>query len=88
MKKIYFSFSFNEYFTLSFIVFISQERDSYRSQLDSYEHDLTTSPALSSHHTQQSNRIEVLQKSLDGFKELVEKLEEEVAALQKEGMLG
>jgi hypothetical protein len=55
-----------------------QERDSYQSQLDMYEKELTvTSSAgfLNSQHQQQKSRTEALEKTVEGYRELVEKLE-------------
>ncbi|XP_047003539.1 mitotic spindle assembly checkpoint protein MAD1 [Schistocerca americana] len=69
------------------LLLVSGERDSYRSQLDSYENELTfcASPSTMSRTQQQANRIEVLQKTLDGYKDLVERLEAEVANFQDGG---
>ncbi|KAJ9582287.1 hypothetical protein L9F63_003416, partial [Diploptera punctata] len=57
---------------------VSKERDSYRSQLDMYEKDLTltSSPVLLTTQ-QQRSRIETLEKTVEGYRELVERLEGE-----------
>jgi hypothetical protein len=57
-----------------------QERDSYRSQLNTYERDITvTSPGvLNSQQQQQRSRIEALEKTVEGYRELVERLEEDL----------
>ena len=59
---------------------MSQERDSYRSQLNTYERDITvTSPgALNTQQQQQRSRIEALEKAVEGYRELVERLEEDL----------
>jgi predicted RNase H-like nuclease (RuvC/YqgF family) len=57
-----------------------QERDSYRSQLNTYERDVTVaSPgALNAQQQQQRSRIEALEKTVEGYRELVERLEEDL----------
>lgn len=61
------------------LILVSRERDSYRSQLDLYEKELTISSTAtlfsSSQHQQQKSRIEALEKAVEGYRELVEKLE-------------
>ena len=59
---------------------ILQERDSYRSQLNTYEKDITgTSPgALNLQQQQQRSRIDALEKTVEGYRELVERLEGEL----------
>lgn len=55
-----------------------QERDSYRSQLDMYEKELTvtsSSALLNSQQQQQRSRVEALEKTVDGYRDLVMKLE-------------
>jgi len=54
-----------------------QERDSYRSQLNTYERDITVSSpgVLNSQQQQQRSRIEALEKTVEGYRELVERLE-------------
>ena len=56
---------------------VLQERDSYRSQLDMYEKDLTVSSTstVDLQYHQQKSRIEALEKTVEGYRELVEKLE-------------
>ncbi|PSN31731.1 hypothetical protein C0J52_19835 [Blattella germanica] len=68
------------------LVFLRMERDSYRSQLDMYEKELTiTSSAslLNPLQQQQKSRIEALEKTVEGYRELVEKLEAEQAKSSK-----
>jgi predicted translin family RNA/ssDNA-binding protein len=57
-----------------------QERDSYRSQLNTYERDVTgtSSGTLNSPQQQQRSRIEALEKAAEGYRELVERLEEDL----------
>jgi predicted translin family RNA/ssDNA-binding protein len=57
-----------------------QERDSYRSQLNTYERDITVTSAgaLNSQQQQQRSRIEALEKAVEGYRELVERLEEDL----------
>lgn len=60
------------------LILVSQERDSYRSQLDMYEKELTitsSSGFLNSQQQQQKSRIEALEKTVEGYRELVDKLE-------------
>lgn len=60
---------------------VSRERDSYRTQLDSYEKDLTIFVApeqqnpVQTQMSAQKERIENLEKCLDGYKELINNLE-------------
>lgn len=62
-----------------------QERDSYRSQLNSYEKDVTApSPGLlNSQQQQQRSRIDALEKAVEGYRELVEKLEGDLEKTMK-----
>ena len=57
-----------------------QERDSYRSQLNTYERDVTVTSvgALNSQQQQLRSRIEALEKTVEGYRELVERLEEDL----------
>nr|XP_022911768.1 mitotic spindle assembly checkpoint protein MAD1 [Onthophagus taurus] len=64
---------------------ISKERDSYRKQLDSYEKDLTIcmTPASSAQpgagqFQSQKERIDNLEQIVDGYKELIAKLESDL----------
>jgi hypothetical protein len=54
-----------------------QERDSYRSQVNTYEKDFTaTSPVvLNSQQQQQRSRIVALEKTVEGYRGLVERFE-------------
>lgn len=61
---------------------ITMERDSYRSQLDTYERDLTFScSSLANQQNQQiqqqQQRIQTMEKILDGYRKMLEKLEME-----------
>ena len=67
------------------LVLISRERDSYRKQLDSYEKDLTicmnpasTAQPGSNQLLIQKERIDSLEKVVDGYREMVAKLENEL----------
>jgi len=57
-----------------------QERDGYRSQLNTYERDVTVTSAgaLNSQQQQQRSRIEALEKTVEGYRELVERLEDDL----------
>ncbi|PNF32552.1 hypothetical protein B7P43_G02419 [Cryptotermes secundus] len=60
------------------LLLVSRERDSYRSQLDLYEKELTitsSSGFVNSQQQQQKSRIEALEKTIEGYRDLVEKLE-------------
>jgi mitotic spindle assembly checkpoint protein MAD1 len=64
-----------------------QERDSYRSQLDMYEKELTvtsSSALLSSQQQQQRSRIDALEKTVEGYRELVERLEADLEKASKD----
>lgn len=67
------------------LLLISRERDSYRKQLDSYEKDLTICMAPSStaqpgtnQMQTQKDRIDNLEKVIDGYREMVTKLENDL----------
>ncbi|GJQ76194.1 hypothetical protein Trydic_g1937 [Trypoxylus dichotomus] len=67
------------------LLLISRERDSYRKQLDSYEKDLTICMAPSSSAQPGTNqiqtqkeRIDNLEKVIDGYREMVNKLEHDL----------
>jgi len=58
-----------------------QERDSYRSQLNTYERDVTVTYAgalNSQQQQQQRSRMEGLEKTVEGYRELVDRLEEDL----------
>lgn len=64
------------------LLLISRERDSYRLQLDSYERDLTVtltpqSGTIGTNQQQQSQkeRIESLERIIEGYREMIAKLE-------------
>ena len=59
------------------LLLVSKERDSYKSVLESYEHELTFSAA-----TFEKDRIASVEESLTNYKETVEKLENLLAASQ------
>lgn len=66
---------------------VSRERDSYRLQLDSYEKDLTmcvnTSVNGGSNLIQsQKDRIDNLEKIVEGYRDMVSKLENDLQNLQ------
>ncbi|XP_069687893.1 mitotic spindle assembly checkpoint protein MAD1-like [Periplaneta americana] len=68
------------------LLLVSRERDSYRSQLDLYEKELTvtsTSALLTSQQQQQKSRIEALEKTVEGYRELAEKLESDLEKASK-----
>ncbi|KAK4884262.1 hypothetical protein RN001_000533 [Aquatica leii] len=65
------------------LLLVSRERDSYRQQLDSYERDLTmcmNSGSVTQTNAQQSQkeRIENLERIVDGYKDMVNKLESDL----------
>lgn len=67
------------------LLLISRERDSYRQQLDTYEKDLTVSLAPGAHNTQANaykERIESLEKNIEGYREMVNNLENELRKSQ------
>ncbi|KAF7277840.1 hypothetical protein GWI33_009097 [Rhynchophorus ferrugineus] len=70
------------------LLLVSRERDSYRLQLDSYEKDLTivdsgTNEAAGSKVIQsQRERIDNLEKIVDGYRDLVAKLENDLQTAQ------
>ncbi|XP_026294596.1 mitotic spindle assembly checkpoint protein MAD1 [Frankliniella occidentalis] len=70
------------------LALVSGERNSYREQLDSYEKELTM--AVSSQQQQTLRpRIEALEKSVEGYRELVENLEADlISALGQGGCNG
>lgn len=64
------------------LLLVSRERDSYRKQLDSYEKDLTICLAPSSSAQPGANqlqtqkeRIDNLERVIEGYREMVTKLE-------------
>lgn len=63
---------------------ISRERDSYRLQLDSYERDLTVTltpqsgAQTSSQQQSQKERIERLERIIDGYRDMIAKLENDL----------
>lgn len=67
------------------LLLVSRERDSYRKQLDSYEKDLTICMAPSSSAQPGANqiqtqkeRIDNLEKVIDGYRDMVTKLENDL----------
>ncbi|GLV40114.1 Mitotic arrest-deficient 1 [Carabus blaptoides fortunei] len=64
------------------LMLVSRERDSYRLQLDTYEKDLTVNIAPGGHGFAQSGthkeRIENLEKIVDGYRDMVNNLEGEL----------
>ncbi len=58
--------------------FFYQERDSYKSVLESYEHEITFNGA-----TFEKDRVNSLEQSLQNYKETVERLEDLLAAERK-----
>lgn len=70
------------------LTLVSRERDSYRKQLDSYEKDLTIcmNPASTAQPGNnqlmiQKERIDNLEKVVDGYREMVAKLENELESV-------
>lgn len=66
------------------LLLISRERDSYRLQLDSYERDLTVTltpqsgtPTANQQQTQRE-RIESLERILEGYRDMISKLENDL----------
>lgn len=68
------------------LALVTGERNSYREQLDSYEKELTVS--VSSHQQASRPRIEALEKSLEGYRELVENLEADLTSALGQGGAG
>lgn len=71
------------------MLLVSRERDSYRLQLDSYERDLTmvantTLGAASGSNLMQSQkeRIENLEKMVEGYRDMVARLENDLQEAQ------
>lgn len=71
------------------LLLISRERDSYRLQLDSYEKDLTMVASCndgleagSNIVQSQKQRIDSLEKILDGYRDLLSKLESDLQEAQ------
>ncbi|CAG9821072.1 unnamed protein product [Phaedon cochleariae] len=67
------------------LLLVSRERDSYRLQLDSYERDLTMSLANTTTGGQiqsQKDRIENLERIVDGYRDMVSKLENDLQNAQ------
>ncbi|XP_019773275.2 mitotic spindle assembly checkpoint protein MAD1 [Dendroctonus ponderosae] len=71
------------------LLLISRERDSYRLQLDSYERDLTMVASCndgaepgSSIAQRQKERIDSLEKIIDGYRDLLAKLESDLQEAQ------
>ena len=59
------------------LLLVSKERDSYKSVLESYEHELTFSAAAF-----EKDRIASVEESLTNYKETIERLENLLAAFQ------
>lgn len=71
------------------LLLVGRERDSYRLQLDSYERDLTVclnpsgSGAQGGNQQQtQRERIENLERIVDGYRDMVTKLENDLQKLE------
>lgn len=67
------------------LLLVTAERDSQRQLLENYEKDLTITQGVPNHNTEnQQNRIriEMLEKTVNGYKELCAKLEVELAELR------
>ncbi|XP_018579293.1 mitotic spindle assembly checkpoint protein MAD1-like [Anoplophora glabripennis] len=71
------------------LLLVSRERDSYRLQLDSYEKDLTmcvnttaTGGSTSNQIQAQKDRIENLERMVDGYRDMVTKLENDLQTAQ------
>lgn len=63
------------------LLLISRERDSYRLQLDSYERDLTICLApqgQTNQHQTQKERIESLERIIEGYRDMIAKLENDL----------
>ncbi|KAK3912120.1 Mitotic spindle assembly checkpoint protein MAD1 [Frankliniella fusca] len=70
------------------LALVSGERNSYREQLDAYEKELTVAVSNQQQQTLKP-RIEALEKSLEGYRELAENLEADlVSALGQGGSNG
>lgn len=68
------------------IILVSRERDSYRQQLDCYEKELTVNIGTTDNpHSAalMNSRVDSLEKSLQGYRELVAKLEEDIANMSQ-----
>ncbi|XP_034238971.1 mitotic spindle assembly checkpoint protein MAD1 [Thrips palmi] len=65
------------------LALVTGERNSYREQLDSYEKELTM--PVSNQQQALRPRIESLEKSLDGYRELVENLEADLTSALGQG---
>lgn len=65
------------------LALVTGERNSYREQLDSYEKELTVS--VSSQRISAQPRIQELEKSLEGYRELVENLESDLTTALGQG---
>lgn len=76
------------------LLLVSRERDSYRLQLDSYEKDLTMCVTPSSSATgmntmqSQKERIENLERIIDSYRDMVQKLENDLQIAQPGITLG
>jgi mitotic spindle assembly checkpoint protein MAD1 len=67
------------------LLLVTAERDSQRQLLENYEKDLTITQGVPNHNTEnQQNRIriEMLEKTVSGYKELCAKLETELAEIR------
>uniref|UniRef100_A0A6V7IDT1 Mitotic spindle assembly checkpoint protein MAD1 n=1 Tax=Bracon brevicornis TaxID=1563983 RepID=A0A6V7IDT1_9HYME len=65
------------------MLLVSRERDSYRQQLDLYEKEMTTMDS----NNAITERIPALERTLEGYKDLVDKLEADLAAISDPGVL-
>lgn len=69
---------------------VIRERDSYRLQLDSYERDLTVclvpassgAPGVANQQQTQRERIENLERIVEGYRDMVTKLENDIQKLE------
>ncbi|XP_060523090.1 mitotic spindle assembly checkpoint protein MAD1 [Cylas formicarius] len=64
------------------LMLVTRERDSYRLQLDSYERDLTIAGSGADIVQSQKERIDNLEKVLEGYRDMVTKLENDLLASQ------
>lgn len=66
------------------IVLVSEERDCYKQLIDNYEKDLTVSNITSTLDTKDQNRIrmEMLEKTVSGYKDMALQLETELKQLK------
>lgn len=68
------------------LLLVSRERDSYRQQLDSYEKDLTmcvnTTTVGTSQLQTQKERIDNLEKICEGYRDLINKYENDIQNMQ------